>query len=165
LGELPGPDLILEFPERTTSVLQSTPQGVQGSVSGTSITLVSDSYDLALALPTFGCSVAPSEYEAYRRVILDTGEVVGDRTSLLLPGGALRVDATSDGFSFEVESPRGSVSMRASGPDDVQVRYTGPAGVRGDVTDVTVDVTLGLDSFTCLEPLELSFSVSDGGGR
>jgi hypothetical protein len=165
LGELPGPDLILEFPERTTSVLQSTPQGVQGSVSGTSITLVSDSYDLALALPTFGCSVAPSESEAYRRVILDTGEVVGDRTSLLLPGGALRVDATSDGFSFEVESPRGSVSMRASGPDDVQVRYTGPAGVRGDVTDVTVDVTLGLDSFTCLEPLELSFSVSDGGGR
>ena len=162
-----GSGWLLEFLEERQSVLWSDPQVVEGSGAGTVVSLVSNSFDLTVAVPLFGCTVEPSGESALDRLehLLayqrwqESGRPERGLILFDYSGADLRLDSAQGGVFLQLESGEGTVTLR---PEEIHHGETEGSPLTGkqSLTDLILEVRRGQDTFRCLEPMSMSFAIS-----
>lgn len=141
---------------------------VQGTGSVAGVAVSSSSYDLTLALPVFGCSVQPSEgaAEQYQQMLayqrwLQSGKVAKDQVLFDFTAAELRLETASGEVVLEIESAEGGVTLRGTAENAASLMAEGPSTIVGNLSDLTLEVTRDQDTFSCIEPVDVSLSMSE----
>jgi hypothetical protein len=151
--------------------LSAAPQPVIGAGSAAAVAVSSSAYNLTLALPLFGCTVRVddnlSAAERFQLALahqqwLQTGRTVRNLVQFDLTGGALRLDVASGAAVLDLKSGDGGITMRGTAANAIAARAASPTAVVVTVSDASLEVTRGPNTFRCVERFGFSFTFTQG---
>lgn len=159
---------MLEFLDEGQSFISSEPQVVEGTEVGAGLSLVSNPYELTVAIPVFGCSVEPGgklsardrleQQIAYQRWQA-SGRTERNRIIFDFSSGQLQFDASGKDIVFHLTSGEGAVTLRRAEGSREESEARSRTGKR-TLSNLSLEIRRGQDSFECIERMSLSFIAS-----
>lgn len=159
---------ILEFLDDGQSFISSEPQVVEGMEVGAGLSLVSDSYELKVAVPVFGCTVEHDgelsardrlEHQlAYQRWQA-SGRAERDRIIFGFSAGQLQFDSSDKDVVLRLTGSEGAVTLRRAADRREEPEERPHTGKRR-LSPLALVIRRGQDSFECAETTSLSYIAS-----